>query len=239
MIEDSTLQRQFARPTGPGAGVIKYDVITALSVMALHQGPTQQTTVLRLVALLTARYNWKLDQFCVAQSEMARMWNVSERTVKREIKRMVETGLLRCIRQGVRGRVGAYRLDYSRLFDQSRDSWSAVGVDFEDRMQATTATRDAKVVKVDFGPRPVTPVPDMPEGDDLWPRVLRALAQSDPDNLRNWYMKLRLGTVQDGRVTVDAPSGFVASFVQTHLAAQLSEALAREMGQGVRLSIRY
>lgn len=231
------MQSQFARHTGPGAGVVKYDILTALSVMALRQSPTVQTTILRLIALVTARYNWKLDQFSVPQGDMARMWNVSDRTVKREVKRMVQTDLIQCIRPGVRGRVGAYRLNRAHLSNVSRDSWADVGPDFEDRMQQF-AGGEAKVLKVDFINRHL-PEPDLPSpGDDLWGDVLRDLSTTDPANLRNWYMKLTLDSVVGHRVRLTAPTAFVAQFVQTHLSRALIPALSRQIGQEAVVEIQ-
>lgn len=223
------MQQSFARATGPGAGVLKYDVITALSVMALHGSATVQTTVLRLVALITARYNWKQDQFCVAQPEMGRMWNVSERTVKREIKRMVQTDLLICVRPGVRGRVGAYRLNYQKIISQSAPVWSAVGPDYAARMQGLPQAPASTVVKVDFAARGGTVAPAVLAGDDLWSRVLGRLAQEDTANLTNWYMKLTLVSADGGVVQLKASSRFVASFVEMHLKTALTKAFRDEI----------
>ncbi len=232
------MQQHFARPTGPGAGVIKYDVITALSLLALRDGPTLQMTVLRLIALITARYNWKRDHFSVPQADMARMWNVSERTVKREIKRMLSAGLVTCVRPGVRGRVGAYRLNYAHLSDCTRPLWADVGNDYDTRMQGMQGPSDAKVVKVDFAQRQPADKPlDLPFADGLWGRVLQRLAEADPANLRNWYMKLELQSSEPGRVVLTAPSAFVAQFVQTHLARALVTAFNQEMGQQTALEI--
>ena len=44
--------------------------------------------MLRLIALITARYNWQRDELSVGQSEMARIWGVHDRTVKREVRRL-------------------------------------------------------------------------------------------------------------------------------------------------------
>lgn len=230
------MQEHIARATGPGAGVVKYDIITALSVMALHGTPALQTTVLRLIALITARYNWKQDQFCVAQTEMARLWGVSDRTVKREVRRMTNAGLIRCLRAGVRGRAGAYRLDYGQLFSQSAPVWPAVGRDFEERMAATPLAPPVKVVRVDFG-RARRATPALPSGVDTWSLVLQDLAQSDPANLSNWYMKLALGEVTRERVLLTAPSRFVANFIETHLSAALSHAVRRVLGPAMRVQI--
>ena len=92
------------RLTGPEAGVIKYDLLTALSVAGLNGSPTLQTSLMRLIAAVTSRYNWRADELSVGQRDLARMWSVNERTVKREIKRLTDAQLLICTRGGVRGR---------------------------------------------------------------------------------------------------------------------------------------
>ncbi|MEM1074632.1 MAG: hypothetical protein AAF665_09350 [Pseudomonadota bacterium] len=230
------MQLKTARLTGSGSGVVKYDIITALSVMALHSSATLQTTVMRLIAVVTARYNWRTDQLTVPQPDLARMWHVSERTVKRELKRMVGFGLLMCIRPGVRGRVAAYRLNYAELYRNTRQSWSAVGEDFESRMQDLSTPEQAKVVRVDFTAK-ATPLP-VSEKNDLWTAALQELAETDPAHLHNWYMKLALESERDTDVVLRAPSAFVAQFVQTHLASRLVTALERQKGCPVRVEIR-
>jgi hypothetical protein len=232
------MQHQFARPTGPGASVVKYDVITALSILALRENQTVQTTVLRLIALMTARYNWKSDHVSVPQADMARMWNVSERTVKREIKRMVATGLIVCVRPGVRGRVGAYRLNYKQVCERTRGCWEDVGCDYDTRMRSMGGAAEAKVVKVDFSTKTL-PLPEPSSSDDLWGNVLHALRQTDPANLHNWYMKLQVDAVGDDLLSLRAPSGFVAQYVQTHLAAALEKAVATVLRKRVTIEIMY
>ena len=225
------------RLTGTHVGSIKYDLLTALTVMALHGPPTLQTTVLRLTALVTARYNWKQDSFCVGQRDMARMWNVNERTVKREIRRMIEGGLIQCIRQGVRGRVGAYRLDYERIYGLSRDSWPAVGSDFESRMGAFSKPPTGNVVHLDFdAQKPGNHPRELPERG-TWSSVLQRLSREDPANLRNWYAKLEFVSNKAGTVTLRASSRFVAQFVQAHLTRSLLSALEEEFGPVDRLNI--
>ncbi len=76
-----------------------------------------------MVLLITARYNWRLDEFTVGQRDLARMWNVTDRTVKREIKYWLERKMVICKRQGVRGRVGAYRLNYPEIYRLSEPYW--------------------------------------------------------------------------------------------------------------------
>jgi len=118
---------EHVKRVGPKASALKYDLLTALTVTGLHGTPTEQTSCLRLTALITARYNWRLDEVCVGHEALAQMWAVNTRTVKREMKRLMDWGVLLCIRPGVRGRVGAYRLNYARIYELSRPVWAQVG----------------------------------------------------------------------------------------------------------------
>ena len=124
------------RLTGPEAGVIKYDLLTALSVAGLNGSPTLQTSLMRLIAAVTSRYNWRADELSVGQRDLARMWSVNERTVKREIKRLTDAQLLICTRGGVRGRVAAYRLNYAQIARLSGPCWPLVGPDYDARVKA-------------------------------------------------------------------------------------------------------
>ncbi len=92
------------RLTGPEAGSLKYDILTALTLLGLHGTATEQTSMMRLIALITARYNWRANELTVGQRDIARMWAVNERTVKREMKRLTDAQILVCKRSGVRGR---------------------------------------------------------------------------------------------------------------------------------------
>ncbi len=72
------------KPVGQQASVIKYDVLTAVGAFALSQPKGKQVLCQRLMTLITARYNWARNELAVGQREIAHMWNVDERTVKRE-----------------------------------------------------------------------------------------------------------------------------------------------------------
>ncbi|MEM8776557.1 MAG: hypothetical protein AAGF53_16095, partial [Pseudomonadota bacterium] len=108
------------RIAGPEAGVQKYDILTSLSVAGLNGSSAFQTSMLRLIALVTARYNWRSDELSIGQRDIARMWSVNERTVKREIKRLLGYDILIRKRAGVRGRVATYRLNYSKVAEISK-----------------------------------------------------------------------------------------------------------------------
>ncbi|MCP1169591.1 hypothetical protein NHG85_13840, partial [Limimaricola sp. ASW11-118] len=157
------------RPLGRGAAARKYDLLTALGAHALGQGRSEQVLVLRLITLVTARYNWARDTLCVGQREIARLWSVDERTVKREMAKLRGRGWLELSRAGARGRVAEYRLGIERILEDTRPGWSRVGPDFEHRLSDTRD--DGKVVPLPL-PEAQVPPPDLTSGSE-W-----ALAQA-------------------------------------------------------------
>jgi len=214
--------------TGPQAGPQKYDLLTAMAVAGLNGNPGFQSTMMRLIAVVTARYNWRTDELTVGQKELARMWSVDERTVKREVKRMTEGELLLQLRPGVRGRVAAYRLNYARIYALSAPVWQNVGPDFSARMQAQNPKPAQTVVQVDFGAKPEAPLGHSP--DDPWTRACARLAVTDAALYRGWLSKLRFVDLVDRVLILGAPSRFVAQYVETHLTAPLRGAAELEFG---------
>jgi DnaA N-terminal domain len=223
---------ELKRLTGVEAGSMKYDVLTAMAIAGLHGTSTQQTSMMRLIALVTARYNWRRDELTVGQRDMARMWDVNERTVKREIKRLTKDNILICKRVGVRGRVGAYRLNLVEIGNISQKSWGAVGPDFDDRMTKNLPQQTTKVVKVDFGTKTNVQVNKKAEDTEIgtWNAVLQTLKSTDAASYSNWYARLTLKTNIDGKIELNAPNKFVANYIQTHLHAALHKALEQELG---------
>lgn len=217
------------RATGPEAGVLKYDLLTALSVVGLNGSSTLQTSLMRLIAVITARYNWRSDEFVVGQRDLARMWSVNERTVKREIKRLTDMQLLICKRPGVRGRVGAYRLNQQRLAELSEPCWALVGPDFDHRMREKYAQRDVKVVQLNaYTP---TPVPNGVSAlPGTWERAMAHLARSEPDQFKSWFSRLEFVGLDSGILTVKCPSTFVRRYIETHLTRPLLRAAQEELG---------
>lgn len=225
--------------TGPNAGSLKYDIFTALSVAGLHGSPGLHVSMLRLCALITARYNWRREELSVGQRDMARMWNVNERTVKREIKRWTEAQLLICKRPGVRGRVGAYRLNLAQVCRMSEPYWSAVGPDFVERMTAFNPVQASKVVKVDFGGAnpEIPPQEPVSAKKGTWRAAAQRFRQLHPENYVNWIAPLEFVS-DDGRLLVlRAQTKFASRYIATHLMGALSEAIETEIGPMRRVEI--
>ena len=206
------------RLTGPGAGPQKYDLLTALAVSGLAGSATRMMTMMRLIALITARYNWHLDELTVGQREMARLWSVDERTVKREVKRLTEAGLLVQLRPGVRGKVAAYRLNQPAVAQLSAPDWPAVGPDFVARMGAAPPMAE-KVIRVDFQAK---------SGTAPWDRTLARLAAAEPGLFQSWFNRLGFGAASQDTLILTAPNSFIAQYVQTHLVGQLLRTAAAD-----------
>lgn len=219
------------RLTGAGAGARKYDLLTAIGVAGLHD-PARATTMLRLMTLVTARYNWRRDELTCGQPEMARLWGVSERTVKREMKRLVETGFLRCLRPGVRGRVASYRLQTGGIVAATAPLWPAVGTDYTERMEAQHPS-SATIVRLDAR-RETISAGDQATG---WPAVREGLRRSHPDLWDAWFCHLDWVGLSAGTAQLNCSRPFVARYVETHLTTLLAERLARSVGPVIRIEI--
>lgn len=243
-----------ARITGPGAGVYKYDILTALTMWGLRGSPSEQVTVLRLIAMVTARYNWQRDEVSIGHRDLSRLWGVTERTVKREIKRLIALDLLAVQRPGVRGRVASYRLVPHTVVSLSAPHWDNVGPDFAQRFteraaeaaQKKAAQSDAsKVLQVDFQRRAASPQTeaavgqdpsaDPSEAGDPWSRLRGHLRTTSPEVFNAWFSGLSLADVTDDMVTIRAPSAFVLRYIETHFRDMLAAATAQAFGPDRRL----
>ncbi|APE45744.1 hypothetical protein BOO69_18975 (plasmid) [Sulfitobacter alexandrii] len=227
------------RAMGPDAGVVKYDLLTALSVAGLAGSPGLATSLMRLIALVTARYNWREDEFCVGQKDMARMWSVDERTVKRQIKRLLEAEVLICKRPGVRGRVGAYRLNHGGIARLSAPTWHLVGPDFEARMQARYGADEAeKVVRLGDYVAAAEPAKDTGASGTPWARAMATLRSEDKAQYEAWFQRLGYLSVEGGVVHVTCPSAFIRRYIETHLMQRLLNAVRAEFGGVSEVRIR-
>lgn len=218
--------RQF---TGPQAGSAKYDVLTALSLIGFAGGGGRAISILRLIGLVTARYNWRQDELCVCQRDMARMWGVTERTAKREVRAWIEARLMIRTRTGVRGRAGAYRLDMVEIRAQAAPLWPRVGPDYVERM--------APAEEVPVSAAPAAELAEAQPARGTWRAVLRRIRLADPAVHSAWIAPL-VPAGDDGRVLrLRAPTRYGAHYVQTHLTRLLAEAVEAEMGPGRRVLV--
>lgn len=208
------------KPVGRDAAARKYDIITALGAYALSGGKHDHRLVLRFITLVTARYNWARNELAVGQREIARLWSVDERTVKRETAKLRGCGWLVVKRQGARGRVTEYGLDLDAILETTRPQWPHVGPDFDLRMQG--APEPSRVVPMPV--RGAAPAPPIEKGTE-WALAQGVLHAEDAGIYGSWLHHLSRQDRAGGRLTLHAPSRFHGAYVQTHLLARVLNAV--------------
>lgn len=222
----------FTKPVGRGAAARKYDLLTALGAYALARDKHDQRRVLRLMTLITARYNWARDELAVGQREIAQLWSVDERTVKREMALLRAKSWLVVRRQGARGRVTQYGLGIEQILRDTSSQWAAVGSDFELRMGAEEETSSVVPLPVKGQVAP----PDISSGTE-WALAQALLHAEDSATYATWISTLTRAERAGGRVTLRAPSRFHAAYVQTHLERRVLAALREIDGEVAELRV--
>jgi hypothetical protein len=175
--------------------------------------------MLRLMTLITARYNWRTGELTVGRREIARLWGVDERTVKREMARLRDGGFLILRRPGVRGRVAAYAVDFDAV--RAAADPARVGPDFAARLAPVQSA--AEVI-----PFPQTEEADTPETASPWTRARRQLSGIGAAPYQRWIAPLRWAGSQGGRARLEAPSAYHAAFVDRTYGDALLAALQIE-----------
>lgn len=230
---------QVIRAAGREAGARKYDILSALLAHAMTGEPGLQRLTLRLVALITARYNWQRDELVTGQREIARLWCVDERTVKRDMARLRALGWVVVKRQGARGRVSVLGLDLGRIVQDTRAAWPNIGPDFIVRMGtqdapdigSTAADPATSGPPQGQGAANVVPFarPDglAPPRSDLWERACALLRAEDRAGFDAWVRPLVEIGQGEGALHLMAPSRFHATYLRTHLLGRLQSAVGR------------
>ncbi len=219
------------RLVGPGSGAVKYDILTAITIAGLNGSARDQVAMMRLCSLITARYNWRRDELSIGQKEMATLWGIGSRTVKREVKRWLETGILICSRQGVRGRVAAYRLNTLRICELTEQYWPLLGQDFVDRMRELKPGGD-RVIRLD-----AVRATRRKTSASGWEAVNLNLEHRFPTQHGAWIAPLIANEI-DGELILEAKSAFAAEYIKTHFGRDIADAVAAEWGVSRRITIR-
>ena len=206
---------QVAKPVGRSAPALKYDILSALAVYALTGDKHRHRSILRIMVLITTRYNWRSNELSIGREEIARLWSVNERTVKREMAKLRSAGWITVKRPAVRGRVAVYEIDLKQIMLDTVDIWPVIGTDFQDRMQQEPA-QDTNVVP--FHSKLAIPPP---EGEDVWGQVQSILHGRDPELWASWFQHLNEAERAGGVATLIAPSRFMADYIAQKWAGRL------------------
>ncbi|WP_170351207.1 DnaA N-terminal domain-containing protein [Ruegeria atlantica] len=212
---------QVAKPVGRNAPAIKYDILSALTVHALSGDKHRQRSILRIIALITTRYNWRNNELSIGREEIARLWSVNERTVKREMAKLRSMGWIAVKRAAARGRVAVYELDLKQVMLDTSDIWPIIGSDFQARM-SDDPEPDTNIV-----PFKVKPAPFEPSDEEVWTQVQAILHGRDPELWASWFQHLTEADRVGGVVTLMAPSRFMADYIAQKWSARLLAAYGR------------
>ena len=212
---------QVAKPVGRNAPAIKYDILSALTVHALSGDKHRQRSILRIIALITTRYNWRNNELSIGREEIARLWSVNERTVKREMAKLRSMGWIAVKRAAARGRVAVYELDLKQVMLDTSDIWPTIGSDFQARM-SDDPEPDTNIV-----PFKVKPAPFEPLDEEVWTQVQAILHGRDPELWASWFQHLTEAERAGGVVTLMAPSRFMADYIAQKWSARLLAAYGR------------
>lgn len=194
-------------PVGRAASARKYDLLSAMMAFGLSAGKHERLLVMRLMALITTRYNWQRDELAVGQREIARLWCVDERTVKREMAKLRARDWVIVKRHGARGRVTVHGLDLAQILRDTRPAWPHIGPDFEARMaEGEVPTPQSNVV-------PLHAVPEVSGIGDVWPVMQTRLRDSHPALFAAWFSKLDEVERSGDCLILAAASPFVATTV--------------------------
>ena len=218
------------KAVGRNGSAQKYDLLSVLGAHGLAGGKTGHRMALRLICLITARYNWQSNELSVGQGEIAKLWSVDLRTVKREMAVLRNRGWLIEKRGAARGRVTLYGLGIDQIMVDTRQDWGRIGPDLVARLDAPVAAEMPSNV-VPFAAASLGPVEAT-----LWGRAQLLLSAKQPTVFAAWLAGLSMVSHEAGDVVLKAPTPFHASYVATHQAANILAAL-RQIDVGV-LSLR-
>jgi len=216
-----------SRPVGRDAATKKYDILSALMTYALSRDKLTQRLVLRLMSLITTRYNWQRDELSMGQREIAKLWSVDERTVKREMAKLKSKGWLCVKRAGARGRVTLYGLDLDLVLKETQAEWPKIGPDFVARLTEMTGVRAQNIHEsnvVAFSAK--AQIPPVTDGT-VWASAALILFDYDPTIYAAWFQQLQEQGRDGGCLMLIAPTKFHATYVQTHLSDAILRAVTR------------
>lgn len=193
----------------------KYDLLTALGAWSLAQDKSLQRQVLRLIVLITARYNWQRDELILSQSEIARLWSVDVRTVKRDMAAFRARGWILEKRRGTPGQAAVLGLGLEQMLRDTQSAWETVGADLSQRL---APAEGPQVIPFRSA---VTRAPAAAQTPG-WQAVAAQLQAREPEVYQAWFAALE-PVSEAGELVLRAPSAFHASYLQSHYLRRLQQ----------------
>lgn len=229
-----------ARTSIPGS--FKYDILSALAVAALSQRDRTRIEYMRLIALLTARYDWRRSEVSIGHAQLAELWSIDVRSVKRQIARFVETGLMTKKRTGVRGRVSVYKINLQAIAVHTRPAFNVIGPDFEERIAqflGETVGSDGEHVlqksAANCAPRDRENASNESNQIGTATTVIDTLCEILPrPSFERWFSRATLNLRTEGIVEIQFPTQFHTDYAERTFEHALTEAVQRCHGRDCR-----
>jgi hypothetical protein len=233
---------------------LKYDVLSALAVAALSQKDRTRIDYFRLIALITSRYDWLRGEVSIGHSQLAELWSIDVRSVKRQIACYADAGLMKKSRAGVRGRVTVYEIDILKLIETTRPMFAKIGPDLEERLdqfygaavQSETAQDSAETKTLgEINRDPVGATssnsallrPANVDREDG--HILSALRCAlSPSVFERWFKDVTIHKVSSGAIEFLFPTKFTADYVERTFEKQLTMVVIECFGSQCRWKSR-
>ena len=221
---------------GPRASVVKYDIVAAINGAGLAKASLSKDLAQRLTLLIVSRYNWLTNEISAGHMQLAMLWSVDLRRVKRVLAELRDIGVLAVKRAGRKGLVTVYSLDLSRIAAITRPYWNLLGADIAARLDAAFPEKVAPVsaleapsaaredVAGDIGQQSnVVGIAEVRR--QRADPVRHALAQEiSPPAFERWIKPLVHERRDDG-VVFTAASSFVANYVERQFGHRIERAI--------------
>lgn len=178
-----------------------------------------QRTGLRLMTLVAARYDWAADHLDCGLREIATLWQVDERTVKRELAKLRDLGWISLKRPAARGRNAVHQLEASAILDIETPEPAAIET-VEDTTRDIGNTRNevvsSEMEQLESSIEESAEVIPFRSGQAIWRCLMNEMAQSHPGLHGSWLLELEARRDHDGTWVLGATSRFRAAYLTSH-----------------------
>lgn len=201
-----------------------------------------QRTGLRLMTLVAARYDWDADHLDCGLREIATLWQVDERTVKRELAKLRALGWISLKRPAARGRNAVHQLEASAILgieEQPETAIETVEATMQDTpnapIEAATIEEAPREASIEEGAEVIP----FRSGQAIWRCLMNEMAQAHPGLHDSWLVDLEARRDHDGTWVLGATSRFRAAYMTSHHLGLIRTRLQRHdpLLQGIEIRV--
>lgn len=217
-------------PRAPGPSV-KYDLLSAIAVCALYDGAIRKALGPKLLALITTRFDWSTGLISAGHDQLAALWNIDKRAVKRTLQELKDLEILLVLKRGVRGNVTLYRLDIWKALSLTKPVWPHLGEDFKRRLEEISQNHSSaatpKIVSL-AGRRE-----ENAQTEEITDPLLKSLAREVHGvTFDRWFRRPQLARTKD-KIVFEYDTVFMADYVMKEYGEVLARLAAEIEGRAV------